>query len=75
MIDSLLEEHVMKQQNALDKFRERLREIQREIDDNPEKESDLKVTYKYWLDAKNNQYKNLSNAQEAYEDFRNHEWR
>ena len=75
MIDSLLEEHVMKQQISLDKARKKINEIQQKIDDNPEKESELEEIYNFWLDSKKNHFELLCNAENAYNDFRNHDWR
>ena len=74
MIDSLLEEHVMKQEIALDKCKNQLKKVEQEIADNPEKESELEETYNYWLETKKTHFELLCNAKEAFDDFKNHDW-
>lgn len=74
IIDSLLEDNVMKQQMAFDKCVLKLEQVKQEQAKNPEQEDYFEESYQFWKNSKKQLGERLDNANDALADFRSHKW-
>lgn len=73
IIEKLLMENVSKRQKACDIVSEKLERLKDERERNTEDFDE--ENFQYWKDTKKKHFQMLLEAENAVEDFMNHEWR